>query len=145
MTRSRKSSSTYLVIIGLLALIVSLPVIARLSYSVAASSGASISLSYSVKTIGSQTIIIVTLTARDSQFPTQVVVSLSSNYNGGSSPFNVQTYTVSTSANGLVSYTFNVPFQGYGSYLFTGSVHNIQGGLLAQASIDPSVEPEWRK
>jgi uncharacterized membrane protein affecting hemolysin expression len=140
---SRFSSKSILVTIGLLVLIVSLPVMFQPSAN-AASSKTSISLSYSLKTVKGQRVMDVALTARDAQFPNRVVVSLSSYYGQSSTPYNVQTHTVSTRGNGQVTYGFTVPFEGKGSYLFTACIYDSHGNLLAQASIDPLIEPEWR-
>ena len=129
-------------LIGLLALVLSLPAITRLGTY--AASGSGVSMSYTVKAVGSQPMIFVTLAARDSQFPSQVVVTMVSYYDGSSSPFNSQHYVVATGPQGGLIYIFSIPYQGSGNYLFVGSVYNAHGVLLMQASIDPLIEPEWK-
>lgn len=101
--------------------------------------GGSISLSYSLFKPN----IIVSLSAKDSQLPSKVIVALSSYLNGSQSAFNSQSYTVSVRGSGSVSYTFTVPYAGNGSYLFVGSIYTTSGSLLAQTSIDPRVDPDW--
>jgi len=129
------------VLLGLLALVVSLPVMARVS---SAATGASVSLSYSVNGTGSQSYILVTITAKDSQFPNSVLISMTSSYNGASSAYNTQSITYTPGPGGSVSHSFNVPYKGTGNYVFTGSVANTKGTILVQATIDPLIEPEWK-
>ncbi len=129
--------SSRVLVIGVLALIFALPLMVRASYG---ASGASISLSYNVKTTGSGSVIDVTVSARDSQFPTYVSVSLASYYNGAASPFNSQVVTVLVSGSGSVSQTFFVPFQGNGNYLFDGKISTTSGSLICEAVIDPFIK-----
>ena len=133
-------TSSFLVFFGLLALIVSLPVMARPSY---AASSVYISMGYSEKVVDSHTIIYVTITARDSQMPSQIVLTLVSYYNGSSTAFNAQKINSLRGNNGGVSHTFIVPFQEGGNYLFVGSIRDTHGSLLLQSKIDPFIEPEW--
>jgi hypothetical protein len=100
---------------------------------------ASISLSYMV----SKSEILVTLSARDAQFPSQIVVSMSAYYNNASTPYSVQSVTLSTNGAGSFSYTFKVMFSGNGNYLFVGGICSTSGSLIAQTSIDPRVDPDW--
>ncbi len=134
-------SRRLLIVLGILATVISLPV---MTLAASAATGASVSLSYSVNTQGPHSYISVVITATDSQFPNSVVVSMTSYYNGASSPYNTQSVTVSTGPRGAVSYNFEVPYEGTGSYVFTGAVSNAKGTVLLSATIDPLIEPEWK-
>jgi hypothetical protein len=129
--------SSRMLVIGVLAIIFALPMIMHASYG---ASGASISLGYNVKTTSSGTVILVTVSAKDSQFPTYVSVSIASYYNGASSPFNKQIVTVLVSGSGWVSQTFTVPVQGNGNYLFDGKISTTSGSLVCEAVIDPFIK-----
>ena len=133
---STRTTSLWITI-GILTLLFAVPLFARASF---ASSGASISLSYTVKTTGSGTVIAVTVSARDSQFPGYVNVYLSSYYNGASSPFNTQKVTVAVSASGSAVQGFAVPYKGSGNYFFASSVTTTSGSVICQASIDPFIK-----
>jgi hypothetical protein len=135
--RNSSRISSRVLVIGVLALIFALPLMVRASYG---ASGASISLSYSVKTTGSGTVIAVTVSARDSQFPAYVSVSLASYFNGAASPFNHQVVTVLVSGGGSVSQMFTVPSQGNGNYLFDGKISSTSGNLICEAVIDPFIK-----
>ncbi len=134
-------SKPILVFLGLLALVISMPVMALAS---SAATGASVSLSYSVEKTGSQAYIVVTMTAKDSQFPNSVLVTLTSKFNGASSAYNTQSVTYTPGPAGGVSHSFVVPYIGSGNYLFTGSITNAKGTVIVQATIDPHIEPEWK-
>lgn len=130
-------TKTLFVVVGILALTLSLPMLTRASF---ATSGTSISLSYSVKTSGTQTTLWVTLSARDSQLPNYVVLSLASYFNGANVAYNSQSVTLTTTGSGSVSFTYTVPFQGNGNYLFVGGVSDTHGHQLLSASIDPFIK-----
>jgi hypothetical protein len=98
-----------------------------------------ISLSYQM----SKTRIFVTVSSSDSQFPCQVLVTLSSSYNGTSSPYNLQRLVV-PSIGGHIAVTFSVPYDGPGDYTFSTSVKTTSGAALLQASLDPRIDPDWR-
>jgi hypothetical protein len=133
-------------IVGILALILSLPFIAKPSFADSTvvslshtSSGGSMSLSYSVKTSSSGTFIYVSISAKDSQFPKYVDVSLSSYYNDANTAFNQQTVTLAPS-HGSVSFMFSVPAKANGNYLFVGGISTTSGSLICQTSIDPFIK-----
>ena len=128
-------------VLAIFALVISMPAMTRASF---AATGASITMSYSVNTSGSLTYITVVLSAKDSQFPSSVVVTMSSTYKDASTPYNSQTVTVMTGAGGSVSSTFNVPYEGTGNYVFDGSIATAKGSVIMSAMIDPLIEPEWR-
>jgi hypothetical protein len=128
-----------LALAAVVALIVCLPLAARMS---SAAGGATISLKYAQR--HQDNAVLVTLTARDPQFPSDLSLTLQSYYNGAASPFDAQEIAVSSNGGGYVSYVFAVPFQGGGSYLFVGGVYDTHGNLLAESSIDPLLEPSWR-
>ena len=134
-------TSSFLVVFGLLALVLSVPFMVRTSYGAAPTS---VSMSYTEKHLGSQTVLYVTISARDTQLPSQIFVALASFYNGSSTVFNYQ-YIIGPSGNGVVSKTFMVPFVGAGNYLFVGSIrsNSANGALLLRCIIDPHIEPEW--
>jgi len=132
---------SFLVVFGLLALVLSVPFMVRASYGAAPTS---VSMSYTEKQVGSQTVLYVTLNARDTQLPSQIFIALASYFNGSSTVFNYQ-YIVGPSGNGVVSKTFMVPFVGAGNYLFMGSIRtSASGTLLLRCIIDPHIEPEWK-
>jgi hypothetical protein len=138
---SRITSSKFrLILIGLLFLVVSLPLTTQLATY--ASSGASMSMSYTLKTSAPNKIF-VTISATDSQLPSSVTVNLHSYYKGATSAFNVQSVVLSPSNGGSVTVTFVVPFQGGGNYLFVGSIVGPLGKVWMKTSIDPHIEPEW--
>ncbi len=126
-------TKTLFLVIGILALTLSLPVLTRPSF---AASSASVSLSYSMKS-GT---LLVTLSAKDSQFPSQVVAKLFSFYNGASTPFNKQNVVLSTTGSDSVAFTYTVPFQGNGNYKFVGGIYDTHGNLILSASIDPFIK-----
>jgi hypothetical protein len=143
---NRRRISLMAGVIGILMLMFAVPVLARPSFADSTiinashtSSGASISLSYSVKTTSSGTTIYVTVSSKDSQYPSYVDVSLSSYFNGATTAFNSQTVTLAPS-HGSVSFLFSVPGQGSGNYLFVGRISATSGSLICQASIDPFIK-----
>lgn len=139
--KSVLASRRILVVLGVLALVVSLPVVTRTSF---ASMGATIALSYSVVTVGTHAYISVVIEARDSQFPNFVVASMTSYFNGSSTAFYNQAVLLTPGPLGGVAYNFIVPFQGAGSYLLVGNILNLKGTVILGAAIDPLIEPEWK-
>jgi hypothetical protein len=74
--------------------------------------------------------------------PQNLKLVLSSSYDGGS-PNSVLECSPSSLSSSLAVCSFHVPFKGWGDYLLIGSVYGSNGSLLAQAGIDPLIEPEW--
>jgi hypothetical protein len=139
-TRSFPSKRVF-TILGVLVLMLGLPSVSLLS---SATTGASVSMSYSLETSSSGVhYIAVTMKAVDSQFPNTVTMILTSYYKGASSPYNTQSVLLSPGPKGAVSNVFLVSYKGAGNYLFVGSIYNLKGTLLCQATIDPHIEPEW--
>jgi hypothetical protein len=134
-------SKPWLVALGLLALVLSMPAMTHVSF---AATGASVSMSYSVNKVGTQAYITVEIEARDSAFPNSVTVSMTSYYDGSNSPFNVQSVVTTAGPQGGVVHDFVIPYEGAGDYIFTGSISNAKGTVLVSATIDPIIEPEWR-
>lgn len=132
-----KKRLSILTILGLLAIVTCLPFIAPASAS--GFTAPSISLSYSL----SRNQIFVTVSSTDSGFPSQVVVTLASSFNGSSSPYNVQNALVPVHC-GKITITFAVPYAGVGDYSFSGTVKTISGTTLVQGSLDPRIDPDWR-
>ncbi len=134
-----KKRLAILTILGLLVVVTCLPLVGPRSASASAMPPApTISLSYQM----SQTQIFVTVSSSDSQFPSQVMVTLASSYNGTSSPYNVQNVVV-PSICGRVTVTFSVPYSGQGDYTFSATVKTTSGTLLLQTTLDPRIDPDW--
>lgn len=66
-----------------------------------------------------------------------VTVNGSTYYNHGCS-LNYNTGVLSQSC------AFTVPFKGNGEYMFYATFTNNAGGVVAQAIVDPLIEPEWK-
>lgn len=135
------ASRRILVVLGVLALVLSLPVATRTSF---AYTGATISLSYSTLNVGTHAYISVVIEAQDSQFPNFVITSMTVYFNGSSTAFYNQAVLLIPGPRGGVAYDFVVPYQGAGTYLLVGSISNLKGTVILGASIDPLIEPEWR-
>src|SRR5579862_2244471 len=118
--RGPRTTTSFLVAFGLLALVLSVPFMVRTSFG---ATQTSVSMSYTEKLVGAQTVIYVTLNARDTQLPSKIFVALASSFNGSTTLFNYQ-YIVTSNNNGIVSETFMVPFVGTGNYLFVGSIRD---------------------
>ena len=138
--RGRPGRDSFLVVLGLLALVLSVPFMVRTAYG---ATGASVSMSYTTKLVNSHPEIFVTLSATDSQLPAKIVIYLASYYNGSSTVYNYQ-YVSGSSGNGKVSVTFMVPYVGAGNYVFVGTIRSTSGILLLRCVIDPHIEPEWK-
>ena len=73
--------------------------------------------------------------------PQNLKLSLAASYNGGA-PFDFASCVV-TQSSLIASCSFTIPWQGWGRYVLIGSIFSSSGGLLAQTSVDPRIEPAW--